>query len=169
MVMYYIILFVVFILLFVFYALFSYRMNSLPVVEAGPIVGVKKTGSVRCDRKMVAPLKVQGNLLNDSEYRRFVVQGECMRKRGINPGDIVVVRLFDKTFSHDNVSQDDIVLIYLNDDRFKGYKIRVWDVKDSQAGLVKTFYYNGEEKQESSEPHKLKDIIGVVKYVKHCS
>lgn len=66
----------------------------------------------------------------------------------------------EKTTLSSRLKINDIVLIYLNDQDFKGYKIR--KIKEIKQDKVLTSYYlNGDEKK-SSKPHYNKDILGVV-------
>lgn len=145
------------------YLLLKMLMHTLPEVEAGPTANVKSTGSRHIGRNIPASYRVSENG-KSVIHRHFVVRGECMKKEGFNEGDIVDVRIFDKEERADiknHISENDIVLIRLNDRNFRGYKLRI--VRSLNDDDAVTYYYDGESVKDSSKPHKLKDIIGVVK------
>ena len=142
------------------YAAGNYLLYTLPVVEAGPISGVRHTGLQRTHQRLNSSYKVMkdGMLHN---YRRFIVQGDCMSCQGIMPQDIIAVRIFDNDNDKSTLKQNDFVLIFLNDKKFRGYKIR--RIKDLTKDMANTFYYTSSgAEQPSSEPHALKNIIGIV-------
>ena len=143
------------------YAISNFFLYTLPIVECGPISGVKHTGLQRMPERINASYK-KVKLGVAYWYRRFVVQGECMTKRGIKPKSIVSVRMISND-DRNNLKSGDIVLIFLNDKKFRGYKIRI--IKTVDGNKAKTFYYdkNGNEKP-SSESHFLVNIIGVVDF-----
>lgn len=142
------------------YALYALSC-SLPAVEAGPIAGVSSTGIRRMPQKIKSSYKIFKDGVT-IKYRRFVVQGDCMTCKGINAGEIIKVRMFTGEIDKKSLIQPgDIVLIYLNDENFRGYKIRaISKILDDEA---KTHYYNirGEE-VASSKNHSFHSIIGVV-------
>lgn len=150
----------IFILLLVLYALINYLLNTLPVVEAGPISGVSSTGFKHLSYRINSSFTKRNNGVL-YKYRNFIVRGNCMISRNIKPNDIIKVKMFDKNFTSDSIVSGDIVLIFLNDKKFRGYKIReVEKVYDKEAI---TFYYNAQGKKiQSSSPHSLEHIKGVV-------
>jgi hypothetical protein len=87
-----------------------------------------------------------------------------MRQRCICNGDIVFARKFDKTFTLDNICPGNILLLYLNDARYEGYKIRVFKQYSPDKEL-ETFYYNPDgSERSSSKTHSLSRVVGVVQY-----
>ena len=141
------------------YAVGNYLLYTLPIVEAGPISGVRHTGLQRISQRVNSSYRIIKNDVT-YHYRRFIVQGSCMSSQGINPRDIICVRMFDK--NDDKILHpDDFVLIFLNDNKFRGYKIR--RIKEVDGEVAKTFYYNDNgAEQLSSEPHSIASIIGIV-------
>lgn len=163
-----------FILLFlcVSYAGFSYWHSSepplLPVAEAGSTKessqafdGYEKTIRISRSDKMT----VNGVALNRKEYMPLVVKGDCMEHyKDLHQGDVVAARLFDDKFTKKNIQPGDVLLIWLNDDRYKGYKLRVFGDYTADANRLSTYYFKGDERQNSSHPHHIESIKGVVKY-----
>lgn len=142
------------------YAVSKFFLYTLPVVEAGPISGVRHTGLQRVPERINASYVLMKKGIA-YRYRRFVVQGDCMTKIGIQPKSIVSVRMFSNKNEKDALKPGDAVLIFLNDMKFRGYKIRV--IKRMDNDKAETFYYDesGNERA-SSEPHFLESIVGVV-------
>lgn len=142
------------------YAAGNYLLYTLPIVEAGPISGVKHTGLQRTHQRLNSSYRVMKDGMV-YHYRRFIVQGDCMSCQGIKPHDVICVRLFNDEKEKTLLKQNDFVLIFLNDKKFRGYKIR--RIKNLTNDMAETFYYThtGAE-QPSSEPHALKNIIGIV-------
>lgn len=148
-----------FLLLMTLYAISSFFLYTLPIVEAGPIFGVKCTGLRRMPERINSSYKkVKHGVVY--WYRRFFVQGECMTKVGIRPESIVSVRMIPEK-EKNGLKSGDIVLIFLNDKNFRGYKIRI--IKNIDGNDANTFYYdeNGNERM-SSKSHTLVSIIGVI-------
>lgn len=151
---------VIFFSLIGLYAISNFFLYTLPIVEAGPIAGVKHTGIQRMPRRINASYKktIGGVTYN---YRRFVVQGTCMKAIGIEPKSIVSVKMLDNNNRTFNLKEGDAILIFLNDHKFRGYKIRI--IKELIGEEAKTFYYNEDRSEHpSSENHTLVSIIGVV-------
>lgn len=134
------------------------RVVELMPVEAGPTANAKE------DFTQPVPVQV-GDLDMDSELQYFIVRNECMKPLNINPNDIVGVQMFNDDFTIKDIENGDILLIYLSDDKFQGYKIRVLD--HSYGDLCYTYYFNGNNKQNSSKPHSLDKIKGIVKEINH--
>ena len=151
---------VIFVSLLMLYAVVNYMLNTLPVVEAGPISGVSSTGIKHLSCKVNSSF-IKKDAGRVYKYRNFVVQGECMSSRNIRPDDVIKVKMFDKNFGKSNITPGDIVLIFLNDKKFRGYKIR--EVKEVRKDEAVTFYYDVQGNEvESSSPHSLESIKGVV-------
>lgn len=149
--------------LIVLYAISNFFLYTLPIVEAGPISGVKRTGLQRMHERINASYKkiIKQDVV--CWYRRFFVQGECMTKIGIKPKSVVSVRMFSDDNEKDNLKSGDAVLIFLNDKKFRGYKIRI--IKTISSDKAETYYYDEDGKEKpSTEPHSLINIIGVIDF-----
>lgn len=154
---------IILVCMIVCYFVLNLMMHTLPEVEAGPTSGIRSTGCQRVPSNIPASYEKKEADGALTIHRNFIVKGKCMKPKGINEGIIVDVRMLNKTErSHlkDNLSSGDIVLIYLNDRRFRGYKLRI--IKEIRQNDTITFYYNHESEQKSSKLHLLKDIIGFV-------
>ena len=125
------------------------RTMELMPVEAGP------TADADEDFNTPVPVRVQ----------YFVVRNDCMKPLHISSGDIIGVQLFDGDFTIADVKQGDILLIHLDDNRFRGHKIRVADYV--QGDSFHTYYFVGRQPQDSSEPHAFSTIRGVVREINH--
>jgi hypothetical protein len=149
---------------------FIEKISTLQWVEAGPVDSV--CWHNRSKVKMLTNRDIvradNGNVKNISEYRQFAVSGTCMEKRGIKSGGIVFVEMFENTDNAKKwelIKKDDILLIYLDDERYKGYKIRGFDGTDgNNSDRLMTFYYQGDRKYESSQSHSISQIVGKVKF-----
>ena len=127
-------------------------------VEAGPTKGA--------DEDFTTPVKIRvGDMQMVPEYKYFVVRNECMTPRHICSGDVVGVQLFDDNFTVADVHEGDILLIHLDDERFRGHKIRV--MRETEGDAFRTYYYNGNWQQDSSKPHGFESICGVVREINH--
>jgi hypothetical protein len=125
--------------------------------ESNPVV-VEKI--ILFGKKFVAG----GSSHNSADYVRVRAEGNSMRKRGINNGDIVFARKFDSAFGRNQISSGDILLLHLNDARYNGYKIRVFRQSTPQNEL-ETYYFNSDgSEHNSSQPHSLSRVVGVVRY-----
>ena len=140
----------------------SGKTMKLHQVEAGPTRylfrrKVDLTPLVDVDMENI---KVNPNL----QY--FVVKNQCMRIKGIASGDIVGVRMFD---SLDDMSvktaPSSILLIYLDDKRFKGFKIREQGELTDDGTAYNTYHYKGGIRHKSTKPHPISSIKGVVEEV----
>lgn len=153
---------IIFFSLITFYAIGNFFLHTLPFIEAGPISGVKRTGLQRMHERINASYKktTQSGVYR---YRRFVVQGECMTKIGIKPKSVVSARMFSNDDEKNHLKAGDAVVIFLNDRKFRGYKIRI--IKTISGSKAETYYFDKEgNKNPSSEPHSLINIIGVVDF-----
>lgn len=80
---------------------------------------------------------------------------------GIKEGDIIKVRIFDSIYQRTELKKSDIALIFLNDQGFRGYKIRL--IKSINENNADTYYFNEEGLETpSSKSHALRSIIGIV-------
>lgn len=147
------------VILFV-YSVGNYLLYTLPKVEAGPISGVSSTGLQRLSVRINSSFYRSYNGIK-YKYRRFVVQGTCMKWRNIKPDEMIDVRVFNSIEEKKALTANDIVLIFLNDSSFRGYKIR--EISKLEGNDALTFYYDEEGEQiKSSKPHALENIIGIV-------
>lgn len=135
------------------------RREFLYPVEAGP--------TSNTDEDFTKPVSVRiGEMKKTPGLDYFLVKNECMRPIGICSGDIIGVQLFDDEFTIDDVEEGDVLLIELNDEKFRGRKIRVMDHAEQNA--FATYYYVGSKKrQPSSKLHSFDSIKGVVREVNH--
>lgn len=134
------------------------RTMELMPVEAGP------TADADEDFTTPVPIRV-GDMQMDASLQYFVVRNDCMKPLHISSGDIIGVQLFDGDFTITDVKQGDILLIHLDDNRFRGHKIRVMDYV--QGDSFHTYYFVGRKPQDSSEPHAFSTIRGVVREINH--
>ena len=134
------------------------RTMELMPVEAGP------TADADEDFNTPVPVRV-GDMQMDASLQYFVVRNDCMKPLHISSGDIIGVQLFDSDFTIADVKQGDILLIHLDDNRFRGHKIRVADYV--QGDSFHTYYFVGRKPQDSSEPHAFSTIRGVVREINH--
>lgn len=134
------------------------RTVELLPVEAGP--------TADADEDFNTPVSVRvGDMQMNASLQYYIVRNECMKPLHINSGDVIGVQLFDDHFTINDVKQGDILLIYLNDDKFHGHKIRVMDY--AQGDSFHTYYFVGRQPQDSSEPHAFSTIRGVVREINH--
>lgn len=145
------------------YFILNLIMHMVPEVEAGPTSGIKTTGHRHVSGKVPISYKKKEDNGTIAIHRKFVVKGKCMEPKGIEEGSIVDVRILnsiERSSIKDQLKKDSIVLIYLNDDNFRGYKLRIID--EIRQNDVLTYYYKNNNKNNSSKPHSFKDIIGIV-------
>lgn len=144
----------------IFYLFLRKRKTvNLMLAEAGPTSDAKEE-----DFATPVPVRV-GDMQMDASLEYFLVKNNCMNPRHIYSDDVIGVQLFDDDFTLADVNQGDILLIYLDDDRFRGHKIRVMDYPEGNA--FHTYYFIGGKIQNSSEPHAFDTIRGVVREINH--
>lgn len=148
-----------------FYGWLSYRHGnavSVIAVEAGPISSISSEWLKRQSFKAPKTLyKIDGEVIDSSQYIRLIVKGNCMSPRGIVDGTQLLALKVSKEELQDKLRQNDIVLIHLKDTDI--YKIRIFDKYDDSGNLI-TYYYKNGEKHNSSKSHSLQDIQGIVKF-----
>lgn len=168
-----IIFIVVFVALSAYIIVSSVRAQKsprLPKVETGHIIWENslKSNPVPIDKLLSQGKKfvVKGKKYDASAYIPVRADGSSMKRRGINNGDIVYAKKFDDSFGKNSIQPDDILLIYLNDERYKGYKIRVFKkYNPDNPEDLETYYYDSEgEERISSRNHRLELVKGIVKY-----
>lgn len=105
--------------------------------------------------------KVNGETIDSSMYMRLVVEGNCMTPRNIFNGDqLLALKVNSIEELRRELQPNNIVLIYLND--IDLYKIRIFDSFDGDDLL--TYYYENGKRKDSSRPHSIHSIKGIVKY-----
>jgi hypothetical protein len=167
-----IIFIVIFVALVVYIVVSSIRAqrSRLPKVETGHIVekNLIQSNPVAIDKILLSGKKfvVKGKKYNASDYILLRADGSSMKRRGINNGDIIYAKKFDESFGKDRIQPDDILLIYLNDERYKGYKVRVLRKRNpNDENDMETYYYDSDgNERTSSKNHRLDLVQGVVKY-----
>jgi len=158
--------------LLVLYAISSYysdKLSFLRIIDAGPVVNHGKSNT----NVKIKPLTSQDCIytkerkrVNLSNFQQFAVVGECMRGRKIEEGNIVLVERFDnKKDKKDLIKPQDILVIYLNDKKYKGYKIREFKGFDEDGTLITFWYEEDNTKHRSSVNHQINQVAGVVKHV----
>lgn len=147
------------------YGMLSYRRGhaeTVTAVEAGSTgkvspkwINSKSFKAPRCQ------YKINGEIIDSSLYMRLVVEGNCMMPRGIASGDqLLALKVNDAEELKKELQHDCIVLIYLED--IDLYKIRVFDRLEGD-NLI-TYYYDERKRKDSSRPHSIHSIKGIVKY-----
>lgn len=135
------------------------RKELLYPVEAGPTADPTEDFTQKVSVRVGEMRKTKG-------FSYYVVRNDCMKPIGIESGDIVGVQPFDENFKLKDVEEGDVLLIYLDDEKFHGHKIRVMDHVEGNAFV--TYYYVGNKKRQlSSNPHSFNTICGVVREVNH--
>ena len=132
-------------------------VNILPV-EAG------STANTNHNFMKKVPIRVENMQMNPS-YEYFKVVNDCMKMRKISSGDIIGVQPLNEHYTIKDIKSGDILLIYLDDNRFHGHKIRV--MKNVEGDAFNTYYFKDNVEHKSSEPHAFSTIRGVVKEVYH--
>lgn len=133
------------------------KVELMPV-EAGP------TSCTTED--FLKPVQVQiGTMPMDPSLQYFYVRNECMIPRHIYPGDVIGVQMLDDNFTLADIKKGDILLIFIDDDKFRGHKIRVMD--DVEDNAFHTSYFIANRPNKSSKPHSFSTIRGVVRETNH--
>jgi hypothetical protein len=146
------------------------KSSLLPKVETGHIVyeSEQEGNPAPVDKILFSGKKfvVKGKKYNSSDYILARADGVSMKKKGISSGDIVYAKKFDASFGKDQIKPNDVLLILLNDERYKGYKIRVCRGRNPKdENDLETFYYDSDGNERvSSKNHRLDLVQGVVKY-----
>jgi len=165
-----IILLLILLVVYVVSSYYSEKLSFLEVVDAGPVVHHTKKSNANIKIKPLTShdciYTKSGKRVNLSGFHQFAVIGECMQVKEIEEGNIVLVKKFDnKETKKDLLKPQDVLVICLNDKKYKGYKIRVFEGFDKD-GSLKTFCYNADGSlHNSSKNHQIDQIIGVVKFV----
>lgn len=135
------------------------NIKHLHRVEAGP---TKHFFSKKVDLMPTVAVDMEGIKINP-ELEYFVVKNQCMQIKGISDGDIIGVRMFKDGFEMPTTSKEGLILlIYLDDDHFKGYKIREQGELTNDGMAYNTYHYKGGVQNRSSRPHAIESIKGIV-------
>jgi len=103
------------------------------------------------------------NIQLSSGLQYFLVRNQCMKVKGISDGDIIGVKMFDDKFTMTaNQRAGQILLIYLDDSNFKGYKIREQGELVNGGVAFDTYHYKNGKKNKSTKPHAITSIKGIV-------
>ena len=107
--------------------------------------------------------KKDGTEIDLTSLIRIVSNGDCMFRRNIVKGTQLYVRAIQRgKAKRENLKVGDILLIQLPDTGV--YKIREFEKSNDDNTLI-TFYYNTDgSHHNSSKPHSIEDVVGVVKY-----
>jgi hypothetical protein len=101
-----------------------------------------------------------GKKVNPKKYIVRTVSGDCMTARNIYAGDLLFIEPFDGDVSH--LNKRDILLIKKGD---SDYKIREYvDVDARDAQKLRTLYYPDGKPKDSSKPHDLSRVEGIVRF-----
>lgn len=131
-------------------------------VEAGP---TRQFFKQRIDLTHMIDVDMGGIKINP-ELRYFIVVNQCMQVKGISDGDIIGVRMLESGYDLLASSQQRrMLLIYLDDAHFKGFKIREEGEITNDGASFNTYHYKGGVQNKSSRPHAITSIKGVVEEV----
>lgn len=149
-------------------ALYAYSSikgrDVVRAVEAGPVD--------RCDANLIhsrsfmsSPIKLcdeKGNPLSTKGMIRVVVCGNCMKPKGIPDNAQLLVEKMAQSSLKDKLHQGDIVMIHLKDRKLD--KIRIFDRFDDKDQLITYRFDDAGNRVNSSRPHLLSSVVGVVRY-----
>ena len=165
-----IILIIVSAIIFLPYIIYQYwaknnhigRIMQLYQVEAGP---TKKYLKQKINLMSMVDVDMK-DIVIDSTLQYFIVKNQCMKIKGISDGDIIGVRMFE---NGDNIpkttKKGQMLLIYIDDEHFKGYKIREQGDITDDGTSYNTYHYKGGIQNQSSKPHAITSIKGIVEEV----
>ncbi len=103
------------------------------------------------------------NIQRDPDLQYFLVINDCMVPHKIYDGDIIGVRMFENIAdirNNDNTGR--LLIIFLDNPNFIGYKIREQGNFIESENSYETFYYINNKKIKSSKNHSISSIKGVV-------
>ena len=103
-----------------------------------------------------------GRIINNPNTIRIKTKGDCMVPIGINNGDKLLVRCIDRNEPlSTQIEHGDVLLIHIKDNGI--YKIRIFDAYDDNGNLL-TYRYKDNVRKNSSRPHSVDSVVGVVRY-----
>lgn len=135
------------------------RGVELLQAEAGPTP--KKWFCNKVDLMNPVNVDISG-IQRDPSLQYYRVKNNCMSVWGIYDGDVIGVRPFDDTFTVNDTKEGSILLIFLDDQYFRGYKIREKGMLENNGMAYSTYHYKGGKQHKSSKPHSIDSIKGVV-------
>lgn len=139
------------------------NVKQLHQVEAGPTKHLlSDLFNKKIDLMPMVNVNMEGISI-DPELEYFVVKNQCMQIKGISDGDIVGVRMFNEVYNMPtSFKKGRMLLIFLDDEHFKGYKIREQgEITNDRTGY-NTYHYKDGVKNKSSKPHSIDSIKGIV-------
>jgi SOS-response transcriptional repressor LexA len=98
------------------------RKTMLPKVEAGPVSEAKNKSCATPTFTYHDRCYAGDKILNPSKYYALPVEGKCMSARNICENDVIMARKFNAGFRKSDIKPDDILLIRIDDDRYRNYK-----------------------------------------------
>lgn len=135
-------------------------VSMLPA-EAGPTQGAR--GDFMTPEQVFV-----GSIYMNPNLKYFKVRNKCMEKKGIYPGDIIGVKIFDKDYTLADTDENSVLLIYLEDKNFHGHKIRVRGNLSERGDAYATYYFMDDGTPSfSHKPHAFCNILGEVIEVNH--
>ena len=143
----------------------SNQQEYVQSVEAGSLG--KVTAEQQRAESFYAPkrklYKNDGTEIDLTGLIRIVSNGNCMFRRNIVKGTQLYARAIPRgKAKKENLKAGDILLIQLHDTGV--YKIRELEKSNDDNTLI-TFYYNNDGSHHiSTNPHRLEDVVGIVKY-----
>jgi hypothetical protein len=146
-----------------------YRKNSIPIrfVKAGPISSPHSVMLKDANKISISPFEYfyhEGKKVNPRNYIVRKVDGDCMSPRGINTCDLIFIEEFKTVQEKENIQKGDIIYIKYTKDGSEGYKIREAAENKTNDDSIRTLYYSAEGNIKfSTDPHKLENIIGIVR------
>ncbi len=149
-------------------ALYAYSSikgrDVVRAVEAGP-VDKYDANLIRRRSFVSSPVKLcdeKGNPLSTKGMIRVIVCGNCMKPKGISDNTQLLVEKMPQASLKSRLHQGDIVMIHLKDKKLD--KIRIFDRFDEKNQLVTYRYDDAGKRVDSSRPHLLNSVVGVVRY-----
>ena len=138
------------------------HIMQLHQVEAGP---TRQYFKQKIDLMPMVDVDMEGITI-DPALQYFVVVNQCMKIKGISDGDVIGVRMFENGYEMPKTSkQGQMLLIYLDDEHFKGFKIREQGKITDDGTSYNTYHYKGGVQNKSSKPHSIASIKGIVEEV----
>lgn len=148
------------------YAYFSSKILDMQyAIEAGPTEDSDPLTLKRLSHKVPQfRFSYKGRIHSSSEFIRIEIHGSCMEKRGILNGEHWLVEpLYGDDMVREKIMPSDVLLIYLPDK--DEYKIREFSgYRNKQKDELTTGSYCNNEWRESSKPHCISLVKGIVRY-----
>lgn len=143
--------------------IYKKNLREIGSVKAGPTGDMHanqdaKTGKI----SIFDNFYYDNKKVNPKDYIVCRVDGSCMAPKGVKGGDIVFIHEYGED-EKKQISQGEILYIKYEKCGVPGYKLRefVGYTEDGDAALTR-YYSNEELPKDSSAPHKIDNICGVV-------